>query len=215
MRKHVVSLLLFASMLGLVAPASATVLHGSSYSFYLEGSESGNPAVLIAHFDGIAESGTRAGLLLTVNEFETVTSATSSRISITLSSNGDLFPASSDIALLAVGSEDALDLDPATAVSLNDARVTLRNLAGDVLLASDNLVDIAEQAAPWDGSFPAPGMAFGIGDLGGMGIAAITFDFLVSYASTATTVPEPGSLLLCGLGLMCFGMVRRKHKSVH
>jgi len=215
MRKHLASLFLFASMLGLVAPASAVVLQGSSYSFYLEGSDSHNPSLFLTNFDGIAQGGERAGLQLTVNEFETVVSGNSSLISITLSSNGDLFPSASDTAILAVGSEDALDLDPSLVVTLNDARVTLRNLAGGILYVSDNLVDLAAQAAPWDGIFPAPGGAFGVDELGGMGIAAITFDFLVSYPATETSVPEPGSLLLCGLGLMGLAAARRKRKFAH
>jgi len=210
MKKVLASLFLLSSMFGLVTPASAVVLQGSTYSFYLEGSESVNNAVLLANFDGIAQTGTRNGQVVTLNETETVLSNSTSRISISLRSDGDLFPATNDVAILAIGSEDALDLDPFNPVTLTDARVTLFDLAGNVFLVTDNLADIAVQGSPWDGTFPAPGGAFGIGEIGAMGIAAITFDFIVSFAPAETPVPEPGSMLLCGLGLLALAGARRK-----
>jgi len=213
MKKVLASLFLLSSMLGFVAPASAVVLQGSTYSFYLQGSGSGNVALLLAHFDGIAESGTANGQLLTLNEYETVLSATTSRISITLSGTGDLFPVANETAILAIGSEDALDLDPSSQAVLLDARATLFDLAGNVVDVTDNLVDFAAQPAPWDGTLPAPGSAFGIDEIGGMGIAAITFDFIVSFTAAEVAVPEPGSMLLCGLGLLALAGARRKVKS--
>jgi hypothetical protein len=214
MKKYWTALILLCAVLGLAAPASAVVLQGSTYSFYLEGSQSDNNAVLVAHFDGMAETGTRNGQLLTLTESETVLSATTSRISITLRSVGDLFPAANETAILAIGSEDALDIDGSSQAILTDARVTLFDLAGGVFLASDNLVDFATQPSPWDGTFPAPGSAFGIDEIGGMGIAGITFDFFVSFSPAVTPMPEPGSVLLCVLGMLALVAARRKATSI-
>lgn len=213
MKKYLASLILLSSVLGLAAPASAVVLQGSTYSFYLEGSQSVNNAVLIARFDGIAEGGTRAGQLLTLNESETVLNDSSSRISIDLRSTGDLFPAADEDAILGIGTEDALDLDPFSQAILTDARVTLFDLAGGVLAASDNLIDLAAQPSPWDGTFPTSGFAFSVDQIGGMGIGGITFDFIVTYSPAAVPVPEPGGVLLCGLGLLVLVGVRRHPKS--
>jgi len=202
MKKYLALLALFASVFGLAQPVSAVVMRGSTYSFYIEGSESDNAFLAIANFDGIAETGLRNGQLVTLNESETALDANSSRISISLGANSDLFPITNETGILAIGSSDPLDLDFSTSFTLDDARVTLRNLVGDVVFASDNLVFLANQAMPWDGTFPAPDSAFGIDEIGGQAIGSITFDFIVSQIPSDTPVPEPGSVLLCGLGLL-------------
>jgi hypothetical protein len=209
MTRYLVSLMVFVASLGLASSASAVVVPSSTYSVYVEGSASGVPFTGIATFDSVEEQGSRNGLALTVNESETSLGGKNTLISINVSANGDLFPISGETAILAVGSEDPLDF--ITLVSLFDARVTLRDINGNILFASDNLAFLAANNSPWDGAFPAPSNAFGIDDSGGIGIASITFDFSVTELSAEPgEVPEPGTLLLCSMGLMGIAW-RRRH----
>jgi len=76
------------------------------------------------------------------------------------------------------------------------------------LFISDNLAELAVNNPPWDGAFPAPSSAFGIDQIGAMGVASITFDFLVNELP-GEQVPEPASILLCGLGLLGVASARR------
>jgi len=209
MKKYLASLMLFAAALGWSSMASAVVISGSTYSFYLQGSASGAAVNAITEFDNLAAGGVRNGLDFLVRESETALDGSSNHISINLSANGDLFPVSGETAILALGSEDALDLDHP--VSLVDVRVVLRSLTGEVLFSSDNLASEAGQTQPWNGSFLAPGAAFGVEDIGGLNVASITFDFIVT--DIATDVPEPGSVLLCGLGLMVIAAARRRTRA--
>jgi hypothetical protein len=89
--------------------------------------------------------------------------------------------------------------------------VTLSNQTG-VVFASDNLVGDAVNSAPWDGSFPSPGTIFLVSEIGGMGVSNITFDFFVTTQPQAD-VPEPGSVLLCGVGLLAVVAVRRYRRT--
>jgi hypothetical protein len=208
MKKYLVSLMLIAASLGLAGSAAAVVIPGSSYSIYVEGTTSGNAFLGTGAFDNAPSTADRGGLQLTLTESDTSLGGKDSRITINLSANGDLFPAPDDTAILAIGT-DGDGLDFITPVALTDARVTLRNLAGAIVFASDNLAGLAVQNPPWDGTFPSPGSAFGIDQVGAMGIASITFDFFV-HELPGGQVPEPASIMLCGLGLLGLVSARRQ-----
>jgi len=211
MKRYFALLMLFALVVGFAAPASAVVVNGSTYSVYLEGETSGNAALPNSVFDDTPATFTRAGLLVTTSESDTMLSGISNRITLALSANGDLFPIFNEGAYLGVGTfGDVLDL--AFPVTLYDARVTLRDLAGNIVFASDNLADLAEQRQPWDGSLPTPSTTFFIGEIGGLGVSNITFDFFVNR-EIQNDVPEPASVLLCGAGLLAAFAARRRRQT--
>jgi hypothetical protein len=211
MKRLLASLMLFAATLCMTGSASAVVVSGSTYSIYLEGEASDNAALPISIFDDTPATFERAGLQLTVSESDTALTGVSNRISINLSANGDLFPVFNETAFLGIGTlGDVIDL--AYPVTLYDARLTVLDLAGKVLFASDNLVDFATVNNPWDGSFPSPSTTFILDEIGGMGAANISFDFFVNH-EIQSEVPEPGSILLCGAGLLAAFAARRRCQS--
>lgn len=211
MKKLFVSLMLFAATLTMAGAASAVVVAGSTYTVYLQGSASGDAIAPIVVFDSAPAFAERGGLLLTLSESETDLGSGKSLIRLNISANGDLFPIMGESAFLGVGTfADPLDFE--TPVALYDARVTLRDLVGNILFASDNIAGLAINNPPWDGSLPTQENIFNISEIGGTGVASIAFDFYVTD-NIQTDVPEPGSVLLCGAGLLAvFGA--RRHRRV-
>jgi hypothetical protein len=209
-KKIFVSLMLLIASFGATGSAWAVVVTGSTYGLYLEGEFSGNPAIPISVFDNTPATFVRDGLVVTVSESDTILSDVTNRISINLSTNGDLFPIFNEGAYLGVGTLDVLDL--AFPVNLYDARVTMLDLAGNVIFASDNLAGLAVQSQPWDGSLPTPATSLFVSEIGGQDVANITFDFYVTHV-IQNTVPEPGSMLLCGVGLLAALAMRRRRQS--
>jgi len=207
MKKLFVSLMLFAATLATAGSAAAVVVPGSSYSIYLAGEASGNPFLTSTVFDDVPAFVERAGLLLTLSEGETTLDNGDSHITLNINATGDLFPVLNEGAFLGIGTvNDPLDL--ATVASLYDARVTLRDLFGNIVFESPNILYIAENNFPWDGSFPSMEHTFQISEIGGQDIASISFDFFVREGVPAD-VPEPGSVLLCGIGLLAAFGARR------
>ncbi|TQK05265.1 PEP-CTERM sorting domain-containing protein [Herbaspirillum sp. SJZ107] len=210
MKKIFVSLMLLIASLGATGSAWAVVVTGSTYGVYLEGEFSGNPAIPISVFDDTPATFMRDGLVVTVSESDTILSDVTNHISINLSTNGDLFPVFNEGAYLGVGTLDVLDL--AFPVNLYDARITMLDLAGNVIFASDNLAGLAVQSQPWDGSLPTPATSLFVSEIGGQDVASITFDFYVTHVMQ-NSVPEPGSILLCCAGLLAALAMRRRRQS--
>lgn len=210
MKKIFVSLMLFITSLGAAGSACAVVVTGSTYGVYLEGEVSGNPAIPVSVFDDTPATFVRDGLVVTVSESDTVLSDVDNRITINLSANGDLFPIFNEGAYLGVGTLDVLDL--VFPVTLYDARITMLDLARNVIFASDNLAGLAVQNQPWDGSLPTPATSLFVSEIGGQDVASISFDFYVTHV-IQHSVPEPGSLLLCGAGLLAGLALRRRRQS--
>lgn len=210
MKKIFVSLMLLIASLGATGSAWAVVVTGSTYGIYLEGEVSGNAAIPVSVFDDTPATFTRDGLVVTVSESDTVLSNVSNRITINLSTNGDLFPILNEGAYLGAGTLDVLDL--AFPVTLYDARITLLDLASNVVFASDNLAELAVQNQPWDGSLPTPSTSLFVSEIGGQNVATISFDFYVTHV-IQHSVPEPGSILLCGAGLLAVLAMRRRRQS--
>jgi len=191
------------------ATAAPLVLPGSTYSFYLQGSESGNAFLGIARFDGELESSVRADDLLSVIESETDLGNGRSRISISIRGNSDLFPVADETAIYGIGIfGDQLDLT--RAVFLIDARVSFFDSNDRLLIDSGNLAADVDQNNPWDGFFPSATSAFGTEEIGALGIIGMNFDFVVSDQFNA--VPEPTGVLLVGLGLLTMMSVRRRRQ---
>jgi hypothetical protein len=207
MKKLFVSLMLFAAALGWASTASAVVVAGSTYRIYLAGDQSGTAIAPVLTFDNQPEFVSRDGLALRFTESDTALDASSSRITLNVDANGDLFPAFNEGAFFGVGIfNDPLDLDRVQA--LYDASITLRDTRGNILYAFTDLADLAETNMPWDGSFPTQTTTINISDLGGQGIASIAFDFFVRDIPPVD-VPEPASVLLCGFGLLAIVAARR------
>lgn len=212
MKKHLLSILCFVvAICTLSGPALAAPLvqTGTTYSFYLEGSESDNAFLGQTMFDNVAATNTRAGLLLTVSESELDLGGGRSRIRVNIAANGDLFPSADETVFLAIGVDgDGFDL--LRNVFLDDVRITFSNFAGNTLLVSENLASEVADRNPWTGFFPAPASAIGLDTLGGQGASNISFDFFVT--EIATDVPEPGTVFLGMIGLAGALAARRRQR---
>lgn len=191
-----------------VAPAKAVpvVVPESTYVLYLAGLESGNDAAGEFRFDGVPETIPRGNSLLTVSESETVIDAASSQIIITLSSTTDLFPVDDEVALLGIGTfGNGLDL--LFPVRLAEASISFLAPGGTLITETDNLVSQVSQTDPWDGLFPNAFDLVGVEGIGGKNVQTVSFRFIVT--TEPAEVPEPGILLLGGIGLLAFSAVRR------
>lgn len=209
-KKYLWSILLLAATLGAWTSATAApiVLTGSTYSVYIAGSDSNNAFLGETQFDNLPAFAQRGNLLLTLSESEMALGAGQSRIRISISANGDLFPVVDETAILGIGVDgDGLDL--LTQVSLDNAEITLYDATGQVLVSSGNLVAEVPNPNPWDGFFPAPGNAFAIAGAGGIGASMITFDFIVTQLGGGQ-VPEPGTAALALIGLAGALATRRR-----
>jgi len=212
-KKYLLATLCFFVAIGaMCGPAAAApiVETGTTYTFYLEGSESGNAFLGQTMFDDLAATNVRAGLVLTVSESEVSLGSARSRIRVNIAANGDLFPIIDETAVLAIGVDgDGFDL--LRNVLLDEVRITFSDIAGNTLLISDDLVAEVDERNPWNGIFPALGSGIGFENIGGRGASTITFDFFVS--DIVTDVPEPSTALLGMIGLAgAFAARRRQRK---
>lgn len=207
MKKLLYPLFLLMGLLAMPAWALPFVAADSGYTFYLEGSASGNPFLGVTRFDGLAATSERAGLLLTVNESETALGNGQSRITFDLRANGSLFPVNDETAIFGIGT-DGNGYDLTTNVVLRDATVILFDIDNQILATFDDLQDNVAQTDPWNGLFPNVNDALGFGDIDASRIAGISVEFIVGERVNA--VPEPGSILLCAIGLAAAGIAMRR-----
>ena len=200
--------LLCTAWLALAAPAAAVpvVATDTTYTLYIGATASDIANAGIFRFDGVPEQIAYGSSFVTVTETETVIDETSSRIIITLTGSTDLFPSPDDVAVLGIGTfDDGLDL--LFPVRLVDARISFLAPGGDLVDTTDNLASQATQNNPWDGLFPNDFSLIGIEGIGNRNVQVVGFEFVVS---TQAEVPEPGILLLGGIGLLAFAAGRRR-----
>ena len=216
MKKFCVSLLLMlVSLSGLVTSASAAPLAstGSTYSVYIEGSDSGGATTMVGVFDGLPTPFIRSNLALTLSENEMDLGGGRSRITIDVSANGDLFPAIGETAIIGLG-VDGNGLNFVVPVTLEQALIRLY-AGAELLFESDNIVP-NPPVEFWDGVFPGVGDALFIGEPGGPGPGGLgisRFELIFDVAGPMQQqVPEPGPLLLCAIALIALaGARRRRH----
>src|SRR4051812_3958226 len=119
--------------------AAPILVAGSTYDLYLAGESSGNVSDRTATVDGVADTYTRAGLNLSLNEFDTDLGSGNHLISIRLTANGDLYPTSGEGAIVSLGAFGN-GLNFLAPLHLTDARIRLFAGATSVF-ASSNLAD--------------------------------------------------------------------------
>lgn len=220
MKNHLLSVLLcLSSLTAMVGEASAgpLVAANSEYTIYLAGAGNSAPVNPTAIFDasptvfsldrGVDE------LTVTITENEEVIGVGMSIISINVSANGDLFPSALefDPALLGLGVfGNGLDFN--FPVFVSNARI-LFYVGTELFGISDDFVAQLGMNDPWDGTAPTVGSAFGF-DFGAQGVTGFTFEFTVAVEGAGQAVPEPGSLLLGGIGLTALAAIRRRRMVV-
>jgi hypothetical protein len=216
MKKHLLSIILLAASLGSIhrqAAAEPVVLTGSTYTFFLQGSESGNPFLGQTVFDAVAATAERGGATITLSESETVLDTARSKIQLKVASDAELFPVNGETAGLAIGLDgDGLDL--LLDVMLDEVRITFFDTTGRVLLISDDLAGEVEDRDRWSGLFPAIGAAIGLDSIGGIGATMVTVDFYVTNIASGD-VPEPGTVLLGFAGITAAFAARRRQRQNH
>ncbi len=207
--------LLCTTWLALAAPASAmpVVATGTSYSVYFDRAGNNAPAFALFTFDGNQEETPFDNGILRVSEREDVINDTSSLITISISSTTDFLPAGDDVLLLGIGT-GGFALNLSFPVRLVDARISFFQPAPTPILidTTGNLASEAGERDPWNGIFPTPDTLLEISEIGGRNVQEISIEFLVS---TQAEVPEPGSVLLGGMGLLALVAIRRRKPGTH
>jgi hypothetical protein len=199
---------LAAAWIASPAHAAPVVASGSQYSLFLMGESSGNPVNLPNTFDNVPESFTRAGTNLIVSEAETALGGGRHRITVDLSSSGDLFPIAGETGFAGIGI-DGNGFDLQGNYFLEDAFIHYFINGVDVF-TSDDLADQFRSffTGAWTGRFADIDTPFSVGNLGGAGVNGFKAEFVVSEITGS--VPEPGSLALSACALLAMAATRRR-----
>lgn len=216
MKKYLLALMLLFGAGSTALPALATplVTEGSSYSVYLTGSEPTTPELFAkTFFDGLTGFVSYGATgVASIMESQVLDNGTN-RINVTLNLSENLFQATDEQAIFAIGI-DGDGFDFADLVSLDYASISLFDSTGTVLAVLDNLQNEVAQNRPWDGLFPAVNNAFFIEGFDATRVASVNVNFLVSDYNPSGEVPEPGSVLLCGIGLLAgIAATRRRRRA--
>lgn len=214
MKKFLLSLLMLTGAAAVTIPAAATpfVTDNSSYNFYIsQGNETFNG---VTTFDGQAGFAPYfRNLTLSVTESETDLNDGRSLIRFELSANGNLFTLPEEEFLFGIGtdaSQNGFDFD--TLVDLESVVLTLIDTNGVEFDVTEGLEGAVDQPTPWNGLFLGIDNNLGLSVDDATRIGAIRVDFIVR--GQAAEVPEPGSVLLCGVGLMAaMGALRRRRRT--
>lgn len=200
--------LLAVAWMGSPAHAAPVVASGSQYSLFIMGEDSGNAAYFTNTFDGAPETFTRAGNAIVVNESETALGGGQYRITVNLTSSGDLFPVPGETGYAGIGI-DGNGFDLQGNYFLQDAFIHY-SINGVDTFTSDDLADLYRPffTGAWTGRFADTDTPFSVGNLGGGGVNGFTAEFVVS--EIANSVPEPGSPALSAAALLAMAAVRRR-----
>lgn len=221
MKKYLLGLMLLLGLGATSVSALAVpfVVQGSSYSFYLQDSQDESRVAFgTVIFDGDDEMVSYDTLRLIVSERETALRNGQSQITFTLMASDPfntgetLFSAADSLAVFGIGVDgDGFDLLGSPA--LKNATLNFLDASGAVLATLDNVAEYVANPVPWDGVFTEVGSLAGFGEetIDARLIAGISIDFLVGENTTA--VPEPGSLLLSGIGLLAAVLATRRRRA--